>query len=959
MNCPICGKELNDNQKFCGGCGSDVTHLWQQAAPAPAPVEAAPAPVVEPEPAPVVEAAPVPVEAAPAPVVEAAPVPAPAPVEAAPAVAEPAPAPAPAPGPEAAPVQTAFGEVAPVEQQAPVAQTAGGNEPPKKKKSIAGIIIGIVAAGLVLVIAAIVGIAIFVMNIIGNSPDHPKKTTSDDDDVTTTTEVVAEPEMATRTVMVYAIGTDLESTGACLSADVKEMIAAQPGESVNVVLQTGGCLDYQNTYMTDGITQRFVIQNSTIEPIEDLGDVSMVETSTLEDFIKFAKDEYPAEHYILVMWDHGGGIPLGFGYDEIHDGTLTDVEIAEAIGNCDIQFESIIFNACLMGSLEVAKALDPYTEYIIAAESPTWSSAYYDIGINYTNFLNYIGDDFTGDAEDYGEYIVRDYMDSIEATQDSMDYYGIDTCMSCIDTDNVDEVLDAYEDFIAALNTRVFEQDGYVEYVQFRDDCGSFEGTDSVDLTTLASKYVNCGDTAIESAASKLINEVGNCVFTESNNSYTYAHGMTTYAPYLYPEYYNEGRVSFVTLGYSDTTIKFYDQFVSKELYILNATSYAGDWYIMPTDAAQIESGNTYDISSLVVDMGDYEAIELFESDWEIIREVKITLAYTLPEDEDYIYYMGTDYQYATDSNGYIILQNPTNWVYFTNFGFVTCECLTYEVADDGKWYKYLGAEALVNGQEAYVVIAFSTDDPEGQLIGYFYADIVNDTYDSNQGYQFNETDTIVFIEEYYDIPSDSMKYFELGDAVTYEEAVDLYYYSRVDYSDATGYIRFDIYDVYNNDYVIPLREGTPAYEIDADRGEYDEGTIDATYMVGFIDILDDDCVIADAYCDWIAYDDGLKSDCVYYSDTEALSLTFELDSDVPDTLYYKYYYSSDSMFSDRELSGPVYTGSATTVYEDGHYYYHFDLPAEYIDAGYYIISISDTSSGDNSLALSVCQVVD
>ena len=87
--------------------------------------------------------------------------------------------------------------------------------------------------------------------------------------------------------------------------------------------------------------------------------------------------------------------------------------MAEAIGNCDIEFETIIFNACLMGSLEVAKALDPYTEYIIAAESPTWGSAYYDIGINYTNFLNYIGPDFNGTAKDYGEFIVRDYMDTV------------------------------------------------------------------------------------------------------------------------------------------------------------------------------------------------------------------------------------------------------------------------------------------------------------------------------------------------------------------------------------------------------------------------------------------------------------------------------------------------------------------------------------------------------------------
>ncbi|MBR3247510.1 MAG: hypothetical protein IKG03_03840 [Clostridiales bacterium] len=932
MYCPNCSKELTDSQKFCGGCGTDVSQLFRQAAPAPAP-------------------APVP-----------APAPAPAPGPA--AVSNPMPAPAPAPGPaqtpltpawpiETAPVQTAFGEA----KNTP----AGGSEPPKKKKRAIGLIIGLAAAGLVLIIGVAIAVAVIV-NKAANETEHTRRTTEETEE---SSDVVS--DKAERTIMVYAIGTDLESTSACLSADVKEMMSATPGKDINIVLQSGGCSDFKNKYMEDGMSQRFSIVNGKINELDNLGDVNMIEPDALESFIKFAKEEYPAEKYILVLWDHGGGVPLGFGQDELHEGTLTEIEMAQAIGNCDIEFESIIFNACLMGSLEVAKALDPYTEYIIAAESPTWGSAYYDVGINYTNFLNYIGKDFNGTAKDYGEFIVRDYMDSVENAQQSTGYFGIDTCMSSIDTDNIVEVFDAYEDFIAALDKRVFDQDGYVEYVQLRNDCGVFESTDSVDLTTLASKYINCGDRDIEKAASKLINEVGNCVFTESNNSYTYAHGMTTYAPFLYPEFYDEARLTFVTLGYSDSTVKFYDKFVSKELYILNATNYAGDWYVKPADANSIQSGKQYDISNVVVDMGDYEAIELVDEDWEIIREVKVTLAYMLDDDDETIYYLGTDNQYSIDSNGYIILQNPTNWVYFKDFGFVTCECLKYEVAEDGKWYKCLGAEALVNGRTAYVVIAFSSDDPDGQIIGYYLADIIDDTYDANQSYQFTDNDTIVFVEEYYDIPSNSMDYLELGDAVSYNTAVSGYSYSSVNYDDVSCYIGFDLYDVYNNDYSLPLRPGKPAYEIDAARGEnggyssggsYDEGTVDASMMVGLIVIYDDDSVISDAECDWISYDGSLKEDSTYYSDTDVLSLTAELDGSADQTLYYSYFYSPDSMFSDKELQTYIYSGSASPVTENGNTYYHFDYTsAGGMAPGYYIIAVSDRSGGDRIL-ISVCQVV-
>ncbi len=111
MICPVCGRESDNNQRFCMGCGTPLF----QAAPAPMmPVAepVAPAPMVEEvpvapmmeepvAPAPVIEeapAAPVMEESvAPAPVIEEAPV--------APAMAEPvAPAPIPAPIPLVNPV---------------------------------------------------------------------------------------------------------------------------------------------------------------------------------------------------------------------------------------------------------------------------------------------------------------------------------------------------------------------------------------------------------------------------------------------------------------------------------------------------------------------------------------------------------------------------------------------------------------------------------------------------------------------------------------------------------------------------------------------------------------------------------------------------------------------------------------------------------------------------------------
>ena len=235
---------------------------------------------------------------------------------------------------------------------------------------------------------------------------------------------------------------------------------------------------------------------------------------------------------------------------------------------------------------------------------------------------------------------------------------------------------------------------------------------------------------------------------------------------------------------------------------------------------------------------------------------------------------------------------------------------------------------------------------------------------DANQGYQFNEDDSIIFVEEYYDINTSSMQYKELGDSVSYDKAESLYRYSSVNYGDVNCYIGFDLYDVYNNDFYLKLRPGKPAYEIDAERGnsdystggDYDEGTVDASTMVGFVVIYDSDSVLGDAEADWVAPDGYLKSDSIYYSGVDKISLVTTITESSDEELTYTYYYSSDSMFSQRELSTPIHSGTAKAVAEDGAYNYHFDYDGE-IKPGYYIIAINDSTSGGR-IMISACQVV-
>ncbi len=139
------------------------------------------------------------------------------------------------------------------------------------------------------------------------------------------------------TVMMYICGADLESEGACGTLDINEMLAADLGDNVNVVLETGGCAYWRTPGIIDREVQRWVINDGSLVELQRLGQKPMLDARELSDFITFAAEAYPANRYQLIFWDHGGGSLNGYGYDQ-HFGknSMTLDEIATALKNGEI-----------------------------------------------------------------------------------------------------------------------------------------------------------------------------------------------------------------------------------------------------------------------------------------------------------------------------------------------------------------------------------------------------------------------------------------------------------------------------------------------------------------------------------------------------------------------------------------------------------------------------------------------
>jgi len=80
---------------------------------------------------------------------------------------------------------------------------------------------------------------------------------------------------------------------------------------VNVIVQFDRIGKYAHTSPDWTQTLRFQItkgmQPLPNQAVQDLGEVNMGDPEALSDYVKWGMKQYPANHYMLVIWDHGQG----------------------------------------------------------------------------------------------------------------------------------------------------------------------------------------------------------------------------------------------------------------------------------------------------------------------------------------------------------------------------------------------------------------------------------------------------------------------------------------------------------------------------------------------------------------------------------------------------------------------------------------------------------------------------
>ncbi|MDR1595269.1 MAG: hypothetical protein LBS43_12430 [Prevotellaceae bacterium] len=164
---------------------------------------------------------------------------------------------------------------------------------------------------------------------------------------------------AEQTIIVYMAADNNLSTDAF--DDIEEMKESFEDTGINLVIFIDPVRE--SPYLLE-------ITHSTDTIIKTYQEFNSADASQMQQVLNDIIEMYPSDSYGLILWSHGTSwLPSGqqlksFGRDNSEQIDIPD--LAEAL---PVRFDFILFDACLMGAVEVAYELRNKTDYIISSSA--------------------------------------------------------------------------------------------------------------------------------------------------------------------------------------------------------------------------------------------------------------------------------------------------------------------------------------------------------------------------------------------------------------------------------------------------------------------------------------------------------------------------------------------------------------------------------------------------------------
>ncbi len=591
----------------------------------------------------------------------------------------------------------------------------------------------------------------------------------------------------TVTLMVYMCGTDLESRSGMGTADLQEMLAADLGENVNLLVYTGGCSGWRNNQVSSAVNQIWQVKNGRLACLErDLGAVSMTDSSTLYGYIRWCAQKFPANRYGLILWDHGGGSVSGYGYDEkfASSGSMSLFGVDQALGDAGVKFDFVGFDACLMATAETALMLTEHADYLIASEETEPGVGWY-----YTDWLTALGKNPSMPTIEIGRNIVDSFVDTCAEK-----CRGQLTTLSVVDLSELEATLpQALADFSRSAS-RMIEAKEYETVAGARNGAREFAQSSKIDQVDLVHLARNMGTPEGQALAESLLGAVK---YNRTSSNMTNAYGISIYFPYRRSASVNQAVSTYRAIGLDESYSQCIRDFAALQqvgqvgsggsgsplealmglsggaggggadaiaslLQAALGSGFFADRSLDLNSAAQYVAEHRFAGEDLAWTSGEdgTPVLRLSEEQWKLVHSLDLNLFY---DDGEGFIDLGLDNVFDFDEDGNLLGNVEKAWLAVNGQPVAYYHAST---VDDGEHYAINGyVPVLHNGRRAELLLAFDNENPYGCVAGVraVYGEGETGTVAKSDSV-LREGDTLEFICDYYSCDGTYQDSYLLGE---------------------------------------------------------------------------------------------------------------------------------------------------------------------------------------------------
>lgn len=327
---------------------------------------------------------------------------------------------------------------------------------------------------------------------------------------------------------------------------VKQFAPYGSTDNTNIVGQAG-IADVDKQYNVLGylpVFRFYTVQNAQPVQLDERRKVDMGDWKELASFIRYAKTNFPADKYMLLLFGHGSGWgSSNFGkqvqgsapksneaigravlFDDQTGNHVTTLELRAALqaaGGVDV----LNFYSCLMADLGVTAEIGKYVKYIAGSE------ANFKGPMNFKPLLTQFNSRPDMSEREAAELFVDTYLLPFNAGK-----YNADITASVVDATQVPELATALKAFVTAT----LKTPSMVPLAKAYTNCTRLTDMQQADLYDFARRVAaDSNDASVTAAAENLMRSIDtavkkNLTFGVYNDR---VHGISIYMPL---EWYDE-----------------------------------------------------------------------------------------------------------------------------------------------------------------------------------------------------------------------------------------------------------------------------------------------------------------------------------------------------------------------------------------------------------------------------------